>query len=346
VYRLIALSLVFVVAMAVGWTPGIPFTLLLILLAGLIYIATLQAAPVTRVLMQLADTARLEYCLFGDQATSWPGLRGMLTPRYRPAVPWFAAGVVLIALGIALSEIADRGLVVLFGIPAAYLIYHGRRHMAPRANEVRQIDNRLPILILRSFQDDRIKTERFSLVPGRTFEQVIASVLKTVGPTITVGDPGEQLPRLGAVREYFVHDDWQTAVAKLMDEVALLVFVLGDTENFFWEFQQAVGKRRKADLLIIVPPLERQLLQSRWKRFRESNADAFGTIVQDDFPDDTAVCLFFLDDEPVVIKSRKRRILDLQVGTRFFLCIHREKIRPHQELRGFVRDHLPLIKST
>ena len=183
-------------------------------------------------------------------------------------------------------------------------------------------------------------------MPGRTFEQVIASVLKTVGPTITVGDPGEQLPRLGAVREYFVHDDWQTAVAKLMDEVALLVFVLGDTENFFWEFQQAVGKHRKADLLIIVPPLKRQLLQSRWKRFCESNADALGTNIPDDFPDETVVGLFFLNDEPVVIKGRKRRILDLQVGIRLFLCIHREQITSHEELRGFVRDHLPLIKFT
>ncbi len=238
----------------------------------------------------------------------------------------------------------DRGFVVLFAIPAAYLFHRGRRHMAPPASDAKRADSRPPTLMLRSFQDDRIKVERFSLVPRRSFEQIVAPVLKSVGPPIIVGDPGEPLPRLGALREYIASDDWQTAVARLIDDVALLVFVLGDTENLFWEFQQAISKRRQADVLIIVPPLGRQVLQSRWQRFFSDNANALDGSVPPQFPSGPVIGVFFAANDPAFIVSRKRSVNDYQRDIRLFLRLQREKLKSTEELRGFLRAHLPMVQ--
>lgn len=348
VYRLVALALAFVVVMGAGWGIEIParifFALLLLSLSGLVVVATRKVASIVRKSGNAADTTVLEYCLFGDPLKRRPYLENLSTPRLRRATPWFAGAVALVGLGIAISEMTDRGFVVLFAIPAAYLFHRGRRHMAPPASEAKRADSRPPTLMLRSFQDDRIKVERFSLVPRRSFEQIVAPVLKSVGPPIIVGDPGEPLPRLGALREYIASDDWQTAVARLIDDVALLVFVLGDTENLFWEFQRAISKRRQADVLIIVPPLGRQVLQSRWQRFFSDNANALDGSVPPQFPSGPVIGVFFAANDPAFIVSRKRSVNDYQLAIRLFLRLQREKLKSPEELAGFLRAHLPMVQ--
>ena len=272
------------------------------------------------------------------------GTSDILPPRFRKGAPWLVAAAILVVLGIVFSEITGHGLVLLFVIPAAFLIQRGRRHMAPRANEAKQADDRPPTLILRSFQDDRIATERFSLVLKRTFEQTVAAVLRTEGPPIIVGDPSEDLPRLGAFRAYFDHHDWQIAVTRLMDEVALLVFILGDTENLLWEFRQAVGKGRQTDILVIMPPLGRQILQSRWQRFTKENASLLGGHAPPGYPYDTVLGLFFLEGDPVFIVSRKRSLAEFRLCIRVFLSLHRKKITSIEGLKRFMRDNLPAIR--
>ena len=350
VYRLLAFSLVFVVVMGFGWSIDIAarilFALLLFFLSGMVLIAASRAASIAQTFGKVAETRVLEYCLFANLPSHRRRLQDALPPRYRKGLPWFVAAAILVVLGIVLSNITDRGLVIFFVIPAVFLVQRGRRHMAPRASEAKRADDRPPTLILRSFQDDRIAMERFSLVPKRTFEQVVATTLKTMGPPLIVGDPGEKLARLGAFREYFVNNDWQTAVARLIDEVALLVFILGDTENLLWEFRQAIGKCRTADILIIVPPLDQHILRSRWRRFAEGIAGSINNRFPSEFPDDAILGLFFLEDDPVFIVGRKRGITDFRLGIRLFLSLQSAKITSLEGLRGFVKDHLPVYIKT
>ena len=50
------------------------------------------------------------------------------------------------------------------------------------------------------------------LFPGRSFEHFFTRELDRIGPTISVGRPGERLAPLGASRDYLDSPDWKSAV--------------------------------------------------------------------------------------------------------------------------------------
>ncbi|MFD8782136.1 hypothetical protein [Kitasatospora sp. NPDC059599] len=72
-------------------------------------------------------------------------------------------------------------------------------------------DGREPVLYLRSFEDDEIAAQ---IEDGADFniytrEEQFVGGLGVFGPVITVGQPAEPLPRLGAARFYLPPDDWK-----------------------------------------------------------------------------------------------------------------------------------------
>ena len=73
VYRLLAFSLIFIVAMGIGWSIDVAarifFALLLIALCYLILVATSRAASIAQTFGKITDTRVLEYALFTDPSS-------------------------------------------------------------------------------------------------------------------------------------------------------------------------------------------------------------------------------------------------------------------------------------
>lgn len=260
-----------------------------------------------------------------------PGLPSLreTSPRFVRALPWFILGIglpTMLLVGVqyldtprpdSLSNLALR-----VGLPvAALLLLLGRRVLKLRASELRGVDPRAPVLLLRSFKDDKLKVDgRIWSRPGLwlmqvlsllkcSLEEVLAAEARSIGPVLTVGEPHERLPRLGAARDYFSDEDWKRAVSALITDAALLVFVLSDTENLFWEFRTGVARVGKSRILLIVPPLrDERELSSRWQRFVQANADLLGSGVPQSLPAAPVVALFFPPDTPVLVTSDKRTV--------------------------------------
>ena len=113
-----------------------------------------------------------------------------------------------------------------------------------------------------------------------SFEELLAEEFDPVGPAVIIGAPGERLARLGASREYLATWEWREAVTRLIEEAALIVVIIGDTENLFWELRTVVARRGWDKVVPIVPPVaNKQHLQERLRRFAEGNLDLLGPVL-------------------------------------------------------------------
>jgi hypothetical protein len=123
-----------------------------------------------------------------------------------------------------------------------------RKRNAVGALEVMERDDRPPVLYLRSFKDDDDASRG---IVNYTVEEDLAEVLKELGPVVTVGRPGEEVPQPGAARMYVAPDEWQTAVTDLMLKSRLVVLRIGDTDGFWWEVQRAAQLLEPERLVLI-----------------------------------------------------------------------------------------------
>ena len=69
---------------------------------------------------------------------------------------------------------------------------------------------------------------------------------------IAIGQPGEDLPTLGAGRFYVTDDEWQTVITNLMSQAQLVVLQIGSTKGFWWEWQTALQKVTPDRLLFLI----------------------------------------------------------------------------------------------
>lgn len=167
---------------------------------------------------------------------------------------------------------AIAAIVVLAGLWLTYAIirFGGRladRYASPRF-ELRTDDDTL--LYLRSFTDDDIKIHdtvadpltpvsiinlRTVLWPRISFEEMIAiSTSVRTGNLITVGRPGEQLPKAGAVRGYYAQDDWREGVRLTAFRAKGIILTLGATTSLGWEISHIKQWGLLSKCLFLVPP--------------------------------------------------------------------------------------------
>jgi hypothetical protein len=202
--------------------------------------------------------------------------------RFRTALGSFAAAVTVYVGGLlpaALAAIAVGGhllIMVLAYLPAARLAgrlwNRGRRQLAIRVQELRKLDTRPPILLLRSFEDDNLPLEKrhhffwflFTQRETLTLESFVVNQIWRLGPVLAIGNPRDDLSPLGAPREYVSDDDWQTHIRSYLIESAYVVCILGATPGLSWEYQQihALGKQDRT--LVVFPPRPFEELQRRW----------------------------------------------------------------------------------
>jgi hypothetical protein len=159
----------------------------------------------------------------------------------------------------------------------------GRRRLALRLDEVRALDSRPPLLLLRSFADDNLPLERRFRMLGNllqapfTLEELIVDRLWAVGPVMAIGRPEETLSPVGAAREYVADAAWQERLLSSLDEASWVVGILGDSEGVMWEFRQVDARGAADRFVLIFPPHPAPIIVRRWKalsRFFPGAAEA------------------------------------------------------------------------
>src|SRR5256885_1646011 len=142
----------------------------------------------------------------------------------------------LIGVGLYLIQgnlIISYALVVLFG--------RLRKRFRVNAAKRLQHETRAPIMYLRSFyleNTDQDSGRSLKFFEKEHDDEVLASVLKNIGPLIAVGRPGDKIPPLGSIRLYFKDDEWQDQVRKLITISQLVIIQPGYTEGTEWEMEE------------------------------------------------------------------------------------------------------------
>ncbi len=186
---------------------------------------------------------------------------------------------------------ADDFYSILHGIvPYAGLvmIYVGRRMLARSARTITKVDDRPPVLYLRSFNDDLKDTltpstslaafyaltmphdlQRyplplrvlFELQPMRlvrslfgystpTNELQLAGYFRPLGPFVAIGRPGEVLALPGADRDFVSDADWKQTVLDYLERCRFVVLQPAGTKGFRWELYQVLSRAEPRKILL------------------------------------------------------------------------------------------------
>jgi len=209
--------------------------------------------------------------------------------------------LMLVAVGLL---IRDAMLLVLLGVvvllvAVAGIDALGRRLRAASLREVLLADPRPPILYLRSFDEDRLTLpttlhrrglmDTLNVVRRRRFEEAIVVQLQRSGPVVAIAPPGARLPKIGAARASYGHDEWQEKVTELAQRAAVVVLSATPTsvrEGFGWEIDLVANRLDHGRVMVIVAPWRGQLTR-RWEAFRSyvSSLPFFTGLVSASLPD-------------------------------------------------------------
>jgi hypothetical protein len=302
-------------------------------------------------LRAIGDPRVLSACLAFDHreriASKLRSFGGDWTRLLAPyAIAILALGAAALTLAFTLNalgvNVGGGGIAQVSTLLALWVFYRGVRRAKLRARELRARDARAPVLILREFGDDTLAMRRFR--PGGSFEHLLAGELGRIGPTISVGRPGERLQPLGASRDYLAGSDWKRGVSTLIEEAAVVVFLLGDSASLLWEFRAAHAIRGGQRTLIIVPPLRnRAELARRWAGFMRAAEDAMRAGIPETLPDEPVLGFFAAGADVIAIVGRARKWADYRLVLRLFACLPGGQATSAPEVEAFMRKHLPMI---
>jgi hypothetical protein len=209
-------------------------------------------------------------------------------------------------LGGLLTPVAGPGL--MFGALGA-LRAHAKekvmRYGAVTATELLDTDRRAPVLYLRSFEDESLRALPSGDMEDR-LEIILTETLSLVGPVVAVGDPADDLPPVGAARDYF-GEQWQQSVRQFMERARIIVAIVNTTPGVVWEVETI----RRAGLLhrvvFVVPPLLGLERQVRWAEFAQHVASSMAMPAVLDVALPTALAMFVdSNDRLVVLASHER----------------------------------------
>ena len=183
-----------------------------------------------------------------------------------------ACAALLVAIAVPVGHGLFGGVALLpFALWAGRMFDSGRRRLALRLDEVRALDSRRPLLLLRSFADDNLPLERrfsmFGTLLQRPFtlEELMVDRLWSVGPVMAIGSPGETLRPAGAAREYVPDSAWQEHLLAGLDEAAGIVGILGSSEGVMWEFRQVAARGAADRFVLVLPPHDASTIVRRWQ---------------------------------------------------------------------------------
>ena len=160
-------------------------------------------------------------------------------------------------------------LAMIFVFPLATILY-AARHWKSQYVERQDTPE---ILILRSFIDDR-----FAIAPAVTFPSIWNLVLKHYGvmrnvfclsdverccikaignkyTPIALGEPGETLPPMGALRTYANPGNWQGLVREKINSSAAIILICSYSDALAWELTMIKQLGRLGEAIFVVPPV-------------------------------------------------------------------------------------------
>ena len=181
-----------------------------------------------------------------------------------PIVP-FAAARMIDERGTAIVLIMITGITL--GVAGSAAVKFGRMVMQPSARKAMSRDLRESVLWLRAFRDDAASVadrDDSGSYEERSLEEILTFELWYYGPVITIGAPGDRLPRLGAARAYFADSEWQNAVMHWMSSARLIVVVVGTTDWLRWEVEHLIRGDHLPKLLFVFPPDTASKRAARW----------------------------------------------------------------------------------
>ena len=138
-----------------------------------------------------------------------------------------------------------------------------RRAALKPATEARRLDDRPPVLFLRSFENDQVSLRSASMafavrLADPAFEHAhLEDVLQTclsIGPVIAIGRPDDVVPPVGVPRLYVETIDWQEVVIGLMHDASLIVVGISDSTGLRWEVEQLTTRHYLEKTVFVVPP--------------------------------------------------------------------------------------------
>lgn len=145
------------------------------------------------------------------------------------------------AFGIAI------GLAVLCYFIAAFFARWAERAATRVYQNVRDWDERAPVLFLRQFDQDDAKLKAHSRDPilhvvagvarPQTMDELLIEHATPYGPVVAIGDPRGAAPRLGAARVFVegAGTEWQEVVQGLARAACAVVMCPGTNEGVRWE---------------------------------------------------------------------------------------------------------------
>lgn len=119
------------------------------------------------------------------------------------------------------------------------------------------------VLYLRSFTDDDLRIQspvadsqlRALLWPCPSFEEYLSFCTRGSGLLVTVGRPGEGLPKPGASRAYYRPDRWQDGIRLTTQRAGHIILTTGATQALSWEISQLRDWGVLSKCLFLIPPL-------------------------------------------------------------------------------------------
>ena len=231
----------------------------------------------------------------------------------------------LVVLVLWLTGAVTTDLTGLVFLPAwfasTWVIKRGRRMRVAAGEGVLAEDQRPPIVFLRPFdvddaESDRSWSSRVRASPWEryiTHEERLARTLRQVGPFMAVGDPTEELPRLGAARVYAADEDWQATVDELTARAGVVLLQTGESEGLSWEVQHVVALATPERVILSLPPAGKRKGRSRKERY-DAFRHRFGEVFPRGLPESVGHSLFVYFDSDWTPRLLGKRGAPLPAG--------------------------------
>ncbi|MBS1829646.1 MAG: hypothetical protein JST93_30380 [Acidobacteria bacterium] len=189
-----------------------------------------------------------------------------------------------------------------------------RYYWQPNPVLAREIDSRQPVLYLRSFLDDELPHAGHPAGAFLDFslENRLAAHFGSIGPFFALAAPGDNQPRIGAIRAALDDRSWRGSVLDLMAESQWILVVAGSTDWLGWEFRRVVAMGHLPKVIVLFPEKAARedplLLASRLATVRDALSDTAWARALENLPDAASLrAIAFLPDGAAAIVTSSAR---------------------------------------
>lgn len=162
---------------------------------------------------------------------------------------------------------------IVFTVTGLGLSKYARLHLVPTAQSLGSLAPGAYVLYLRPFTLDASMNELDSVFDntpasafqsGRTHEERLARMFRKFGRLVTVGRPGEPLPRgSGARRVYIPPSGWEPILADLISNARVVILGAGPGSGTVWEYVQVLRGGDPSRFIVLVTDT------ARYQHFRK-----------------------------------------------------------------------------